>query len=206
MGVTQQLPEDDRNQMSRGYVEKRLSVMMGGRCAEEVAFDEITTGAGNDIDVATDMARKMVTQWGMSERVGPLSYGESNGSPFPGRGQRGGSHPYSESVAKEIDAEVRRIVTEQHQRAKQLLQDNEELLEIMAQALLEFEALDSDEIELLLENQDLESIRNYREEHEKEEEEDADRVPKTDYDSELKEKKSDDEPVSLGGLTPSTNS
>ena len=204
MGVTQQLPEDDRNTMSKDYVEKRISVMMGGRTAEEVAFGEITTGAGNDIDVATDLARKMVCQWGMSGRVGPLSYSESNDSPFPGKQQQTRTRPYSESVAKEIDAEVRRIITEQHQRAKELLEQNMDLLETMAEALLEFEALDSDEIGLLLDESNLEAIREYRERKDEETEEESERVPKTDYDTELED--SEEGQVPIGNLTPSANS
>ena len=209
MGVTQQLPEDDRNNMSRTYVERRISVMMGGRAAEEVAFDEITTGAGNDIDVATDMARKMVTQWGMSDRVGPLSYSaDGNPSPFAGQQQQGGSKPgpFSESVSREIDSEVKRIVTEQYERAGQILANNYGLLERLAEALLEFEALDRKEIEVLLESESLEDVREYRRRQDQQREQsDEDRVPKTEYDSKLDDS---DTPASLAGtgLNPSPNS
>jgi cell division protease FtsH len=208
MGVTQQLPEDDRNTMKREYVEKRISVTMGGRSAEEVAFDEITTGAGNDIDVATDMARKMVCEWGMSDRIGPLSYSSDDGNqPFVGQEGVQRSRPYSESVAKKIDAEVRRIVTEQHQRAVQLLRDNYHLLELMAEALLEFEALDSEEIEVLLEAEELDAVRTYREQRSSSSEESDERVPKTEFESELKDKdeeSAEEGPGSIGDLEPST--
>ena len=206
MGVTQQLPEDDRNTMKREYVEKRISVTMGGRSAEEVAFDEITTGAGNDIEVATDMARKMVCEWGMSERVGPLSYSSDSGDqPFVGQEGIDSSRPYSESVAKKIDAEVRRIVTEQHQRAVQLLRDNYHLLELMAEALLEFEALNSEEIEFLMESESLEALRDFREERASSSDESDERVPKTEFESDLKDQEStDDGPSSIGDLEPST--
>ena len=209
MGVTQQLPEDDRNNMSRTYVERRISVMMGGRAAEEVAFDEITTGAGNDIDVATDMARKMVTQWGMSDRVGPLSYSaDGNPSPFAGQRQQGGSKPgpFSESVSREIDSEVKRIVTEQYERAGQILANNYALLERLAEALLEFEALDRKEIEVLMESESLEELREYRRRQDQQRQQsDEDRVPKTEYDSKLDDS---DTPASLAGtgLNPSPNS
>jgi cell division protease FtsH len=206
MGVTQQLPEDDSNMMKKEYVEKRISVVMGGRSAEEVAFGEVTTGAGNDIDVATDLARKMVCEWGMSERVGPLSYAESQDSPFPGQQQSSMAKPYSESVAKEIDAEVRRIINEQHQRAKDILDNNYHLLETMAEALLEFEALNSDDIEILLEEQSLEALREHREAEEQEADEDAERVPKTDYDTDLKDEESNDPQMPVGNLSPSPNS
>jgi cell division protease FtsH len=209
MGVTQQLPEDDRNNMSRTYVERRISVMMGGRAAEEIAFDEITTGAGNDIDVATDHARKMVTEWGMSDRVGPLSYSaDGNPSPFAGQQAQGGSSsgPFSESVSREIDSEVKRIVTEQYGRARQILADNYELLERIAEALLEFEALNRQEIEVLLQGDSLEDLREHRRlEDEATAEDEEQRAPNTDYDSELDDP---DTPASLAGtgLSPSPNS
>jgi cell division protease FtsH len=209
MGVTQQLPEDDRNNMSRTYVERRISVMMGGRAAEEIAFDEITTGAGNDIDVATDHARKMVTEWGMSDRVGPLSYSaDGNPSPFAGQQGQGGSSsgPFSESVSREIDSEVKRIVTEQYDRARQILANNYELLERLAEALLEFEALNRQEIEVLLEGESIEDLREHRRlEDEATAEDKEQRAPKTDYDSELDDP---DTPASLAGtgLSPSPNS
>ncbi len=206
MGVTQQLPEDDSNMMKKEYVEKRISVVMGGRSAEEVSFGEVTTGAGNDIDVATDLARKMVCEWGMSKRVGPLSYAESQDSPFPGQQQSSMAKPYSESVAKEIDAEVRRIINEQHQRAKDLLDNNYHLLETMAEALLEFEALNSDDIDILLEEQSLEALREHRKAEEQEADKDAERVPKTDYDSDLKDEESSDPQMPVGNLSPSPNS
>ena len=206
-GYTLSLPEDDRTLQSKAKFEDDLAGMLGGRAAEEVAFDEITTGAGNDIDVATDMARKMVTQWGMSDRVGPLSYSSGNNNPFPnGQGGQQRARPYSESVAKEIDAEVKRIVTDQYQRAHQILQANYELLELMAEGLLEFEALDREEIEVLLQEESLEAVRRLREREARQtaDEEDTDRVPKTDYDSEIEE--SQDGPAPLAGLSPSTNS
>jgi cell division protease FtsH len=204
LGVTQQLPEEDRHTMRRDYVLSRLSVMMGGRAAEKIVFDEITTGAGNDIQVATDMARKMVCEWGMSDRVGPLNYSDSDNNPFLGDGGLRTHRPYSESVAKEIDAEVKRIVTEQHDLAIDLLREHDDLLELMAQALLEFEALNADEIELLMDEESLDGIRAKREAEEKEAAEKSDeRAPKKGFSSKLKDKKNKG---GFGDLSPSTNS
>jgi cell division protease FtsH len=204
LGVTQQLPEEDRHTMRRDYVLSRLSVMMGGRAAEKIVFDEITTGAGNDIQVATDMARKMVCEWGMSDRVGPLNYSDSDNNPFLGDGGLRTHRPYSESVAKEIDAEVKRIVTEQHDLAIDLLREHDDLLELMAQALLEFEALNADEIELLMDEESLDGIRAKREAEEKEAAEESDeRAPKKGFSSKLKDKKNKG---GFGDLSPSTNS
>lgn len=191
LGVTQQLPTEDRHTMSRDYALKRLSVMMGGRAAEKIVFDEYTTGAGNDIEVATDLARRMVCEWGMSERIGPLSYGENRSNPFLGHtAGMGTSRPYSESVAKDIDAEVREIVTTQYDTAETLLGENRHLLELMAEALLEFEALDSSEIEIILHDEGLERLRDQREKEMKaQDDEDAardeERAPKSGFKSRL---------------------
>jgi cell division protease FtsH len=203
LGVTQQLPSEDRHTMTRDYVLQRLAVMMGGRAAELVIFDEITTGAGNDIQVATDMTRKMVCEWGMSDRIGPLAYTDGDNNPFLGGG--GITHrPYSESIAQDIDAEVKRIVMEQHDLAVNLLKDNIDLLELMTQGLLEFEALDAPEIKLLLDEGSLDGIRKRREELEKARTKDDDeRTPKTGFSTKIKEKKKQG---SLGTLAPSANS
>ncbi len=189
LGVTQQLPDEDRHTMSRDYALKRLAVMMGGRAAEKVIFDELTTGAGNDIQVATDLARRMVCEWGMSDAIGPLSFSSNNSNPFPGYGGAVASRPYSEQVAREIDDEVRSIVNGQYERAEELLRDNFDLLELMAQALLEFEALDSEEIAMLMEDEGVDRIRTRREEQAAIEDarESEDRVPKTGFTSRLKE-------------------
>lgn len=204
LGVTQQLPSEDRHSMTRQYVLQRLAVMMGGRAAELVIFDEITTGAGNDIQVATDMTRKMVCEWGMSDSIGPLSYTDGDNNPFLGGGGGISQRPYSESIAEDIDAEVKRIVMEQHDVALNLLRDNFELLELLAQGLLEFEALDAPELEILMEQGDLEDIRKRREKIEEARTKDDDeRTPKTGFSTKMKEKKS---PGNLGKLAPSANS
>ena len=192
LGVTQQLPEEDRHTMSRTYALKRIAVMMGGRAAEKIVFDQITTGAGNDIEVATDLARKMVCEWGMSDRIGPLSFSDNSTSPFPGYIGGGSTHrPYSEAVAEEIDAEVRSIVMRQYEFAEELLSEHRHLLDLMSEALLEFEALDAEEIDLLLEFETLDAIRRHRAANEPPEdpaeEQREERQPKTGFTSKLKE-------------------
>ena len=195
LGVTQQLPTEDRHTMSRSYALQRIAVMMGGRAAEKVVFDQITTGAGNDIEVATDLARRMVCEWGMSDRIGPLSFSDARSNPFPG-GYAGGStvhRPYSEAVAEEIDAEVRGIVMEQYELAERLLVENRYLLDLMSEALLEFEALDEEDIRLLMEFETLDAIRRHRAEQlksvaeDESEATDEERQPKTGFTSKLKE-------------------
>jgi len=123
---------------------------MGGRIAEELEFNEITSGAKSDIEHATKFARSMVCEWGMSEKLGPLAFGEEEGEVFLGREFAQRSRNFSEATAIEIDAEVRKIVTEQYSRAKLLLMENKPALDRIAAALLEWETLDGEEVELLL--------------------------------------------------------
>lgn len=190
LGVTQQLPLEDRLTLSRDYALKRIAVIMGGRAAEKIIFDQLTTGAGNDIEVATDLARRMVCEWGMSDKIGPISYSDSRSSPFGAYSGPTSAKPYSESVAQEIDAEVREIVTSQYDLAENLLKDNLHLLELMTEALVEFEVLDSDEIQMLIDDQNIDRLREERakEAAEKEKHEQAqEKAPKTGFTSKLKE-------------------
>lgn len=146
LGVTQQLPEEDRHNLDRDYAEARIAILMGGRIAEEVALNgQMTTGAGNDIEVATNLARKMVCEWGMSEALGPIAYGKNESEPFLGRDIQKPSN-YSESTAQAIDAEVRRIVMDQYTRAKTILTTRADALERLAKALIERESLGYDEV------------------------------------------------------------
>ncbi len=149
LGVTQQLPIDDRYTYSKDYLLKTLMVLLGGRAAEEIALHHMTTGAGNDLERATDLARKMVTEWGMSERLGPLTFGKKDEQIFLGR-EIAKHKDYSDKTAQEIDEEVRRIVIEAYETAKGLLQENYELLDRLANALLERETIDGSEIDELL--------------------------------------------------------
>jgi len=149
LGVTMQLPIDDRHGYSRGYLLNQLAILMGGRVAEELVLKEMTTGAGNDIERATDLARKMVCEWGMSEKMGPLTFGKQNEQVFLGR-EMGSQRDFSDQIAMEIDQEVRRLVTENYERAKRLLTENMSSLKRLAEALLEKEVLDGADIDTIL--------------------------------------------------------
>ena len=149
LGVTQQLPTDDRHIYSKEYLLANITTLMGGRAAEEVVLGHFTTGAGNDIERATEIARKMVCEWGMSERLGPLSFGRREEQVFLGK-ELVMHKDYSEKTAQEIDEEVRRIVNECYERAKGLIEQNIEALHRLAGALLERESLTGDEIEEVL--------------------------------------------------------
>jgi cell division protease FtsH len=157
LGVTQQLPVDDRHTYPRAYLEGQLAIMMGGRLAEELFLDTMTTGAGNDIEQATELARKMVCQFGMST-LGPLTYGKQEEQIFLGR-EIAQHRDYSESTAVAIDQEVRRLVMQGYERAKGILSENRDALTRIAEALLERESLDAAEIKLLLAGQPLEDRR-----------------------------------------------
>jgi len=149
LGVTMQLPIDDRHGYSKVYLLNQLAILMGGRVAEELVLKEMTTGAGNDLERATDLARKMVCEWGMSEKMGPLTFGKQNEQVFLGR-ELGSQRDFSESIAMEIDQEVKRLVTENYERAKRLLTENMATLKRLAEALLEKEVLDGSDIDNIL--------------------------------------------------------
>jgi cell division protease FtsH len=153
LGLTMQLPEDDKHTYTRTYLETMLAVLMGGRSAEEIFLGHITTGAGNDIERATEIARNMVCEWGMSE-LGPLAYGKKDEAIFLGR-EINQHRDYSEDTAIQIDKEVKRIVSEGYEKAKSLLSNNRETLERIAQALLEREVIDATEVKLLMDNKPL---------------------------------------------------
>jgi cell division protease FtsH len=154
LGVTMSLPKEDRLGYSKDWAQDRIAMALGGRVAEEIALNEVTTGAADDFRQATHIARSMVTEWGMSQRLGPLAYLEREESflpfmPGPRRGE------YSEKTANEIDAEVHRIITEQYDRVNTLLRANVDKLEGVAKALLERETLDSEEIVAVMQGQPL---------------------------------------------------
>jgi len=149
LGLTQQLPIEDRHSYSREFAVAKIAVLMGGRIAEELVFGQQTTGAGNDIEKATELARKMVCEWGMSEKLGPLAFGKKEHEPFLGR-EMSGAPDYSASTAVEIDAEVRRIVMDEYDRAKKIISENMDKLKAMAEALLEYETIDSPDIDKLM--------------------------------------------------------
>jgi cell division protease FtsH len=149
LGATQQLPVDDRYTHDKSYLDNALSVLLGGRAAEELALKHMTTGAGNDLERATDIARRMVTEWGMSEKLGPVTFGKRDEQIFLGR-EIAKHKDYSEKTAEEIDEEVKRLVTGAYERARTLLTDNLDTLETFAERLLEKETMNADEIDELL--------------------------------------------------------
>jgi len=149
LGLTQQLPIDEKHTYPKEYLLNNLAILFGGRVAEELVLKSMTTGAGNDIERATDLARKMVCEWGMSEKLGPMTFGKKEGEIFLGRDFTQ-QVDYSESTAVEIDAEVRRIIQASYQRAKDLLHTNLQLLHRLAERLLEKESLDGAEIDALV--------------------------------------------------------
>jgi cell division protease FtsH len=153
LGVTMQLPVDDRHNYYKNYLETQIAILMGGRIAEEMFLNVMSTGAGNDIERATDMARKMVCEWGMSE-LGPLTFGKKEEQIFLGR-EIAQHRDYSEDTAIKIDQEVRKLVNSGYNTAKQILAGNRDTLEKMARALIEREVLDANEIKLLVDGKEL---------------------------------------------------
>jgi cell division protease FtsH len=149
LGLTQQLPMDEKHTYPRGYLLNNLVILFGGRVAEELVLEHMTTGAGNDIEKATDLARRMVCEWGMSEKLGPMTFGKKEEEIFLGRDFTQ-KVDYSENTAIEIDAEVRRIIQESYHRAKDLLKTNLGLLHKVAETLLEKEVLDGSEIDTIV--------------------------------------------------------
>ncbi|HEX7785324.1 MAG TPA: ATP-dependent zinc metalloprotease FtsH [Methylomirabilota bacterium] len=150
LGLTQQLPTEEKHNYTKEQIESRIAVCMGGRIAEDIVFKEISTGAQNDIEQATEMARKMVCEWGMSEALGPLTYGKKEEQIFLGK-EFNRHQDYSEATALKIDAEIKRIVSEQYDRAQKTLVDNKKVLEKIADALLEHEVLDAEQIRQIIE-------------------------------------------------------
>ena len=149
LGLTMQLPTDDRYSYSKEFLVNQITILLGGRAAEEIVFQQQTTGAGNDLEKATEMARKMVCEWGMSEKMGPLTFGKAEEHVFLGR-EVSRPKDYSEETAIVIDSEIKRIVTDAASRAKHLLDSNLEKLHALARALLERETLDGEEIHRIL--------------------------------------------------------
>jgi cell division protease FtsH len=146
LGLTQQLPIDERHTYTREYLMNNLGILFGGRAAEELVLGHTTTGAGNDLEKATELARRMVCEWGMSDRLGPMTLGKKEEQIFLGRDLTQ-VQDYSERTAVEIDEEVRRIIQESYQKAKSLLSADIDLLHKVAELLLEREVLDGADIE-----------------------------------------------------------
>jgi cell division protease FtsH len=149
MGVTMTLPKEDSYTLSKSKAEALISFLMGGRLAEEIVLGQFTTGASNDIERATELARRMVTEWGMSEKLGPLNFGGKNDSVFLGREFAQSKH-LSEDTAKMIDEEIRSIVDRNYARAREVLTDNLGKLHVMAKALLDYETIETEDIDKIL--------------------------------------------------------
>ncbi|MEN6584555.1 MAG: cell division protein FtsH, partial [Sulfuricella sp.] len=145
LGVTMQLPVEDRYSLNSEGILQNIAVLFGGRIAEEVFMGQMTTGASNDFERATEMARRMVTQWGMSDALGPMVYGENEGEVFLGRSVTTHKN-VSEATMQQVDKEIRRIIDQQYALARKLIEDNRDKIEVMAKALLEWETIDADQI------------------------------------------------------------
>jgi cell division protease FtsH len=148
LGVTMQMPIDDRHNYSRAYLETQVRVLLGGRIAEELVLEEQTTGAGNDLERVTDLARRMVTEWGMSDRLGPLNFASGGSEVFLGR-DFAQHNEFSDGTAQLIDEEIKRIVDEAYQEMTELLKNNLEALHAIAKGLLAREVLDADDVDAL---------------------------------------------------------
>jgi cell division protease FtsH len=151
LGLTQQVPMDGRHTYDKQFLEHNITILFGGRVAEELVLGHMTTGAGNDLEKATELARKMICEWGMSEKLGPITFGKKEEQIFLGR-DFGRTPEYSEGTAIDIDNEIRRLMMDGYNRAKGLLVDNMEILHKMAEALLERESLDGGDIDAILES------------------------------------------------------
>jgi len=149
LGVTQQLPIEDKYTLSKAYLNNMIMVLLGGRAAEEIIFEEKTSGAGNDLERVTDIARKMVCEWGMSDKVGPVTFGKADEQIFLGK-ELSRHKDYSEETAIEIDSEIKRIVTENYRKAKTVLEKNIDLLHKLAEVLLDKEVVDGKELDELV--------------------------------------------------------
>jgi len=154
LGVTMQLPGEDRHNYSKEFLKNNMAVLMGGRVAEELVLNQLTTGASNDIERATKTAHNMVCMWGMSDKLGPMSFGDNQEQVFLGK-ELIHNKNYGEETAKLIDSEVRRFVDEAHEKATQLLKDNMDHLEAISQALLDRETITGKDIDLLMEGKEL---------------------------------------------------
>jgi cell division protease FtsH len=144
MGVTMQLPEADRHTYTKGFLETQIAVLMGGRVAEELFMNDMTSGASNDIERATDIAQRMVCEWGMSE-LGPLAYRKPGNAYEPDR-----VHAVSEATAQRVDEEIRKVVMAAYDRARGIIEGNREAMRLMAEALLQQESLEAGEIRDIL--------------------------------------------------------
>jgi cell division protease FtsH len=157
LGLTQQLPVDEKHNYSRSYLDDQIAILLGGRVAEEIVTGGVTTGAGNDLERVTDLARKMVCEWGMSPAMGPLTFGKKEEQIFLGR-EIAQHQDYSEDTAIRIDQEVKSIVTANYERAHRVLSENRQGLVKIADALLMHEVLDGEQVKRLAAGDSIESV------------------------------------------------
>jgi cell division protease FtsH len=157
LGLTQQLPVDEKHNVSRGYLEDEIAILLGGRIAEELTGGNVTTGASNDLERVTDLSRRMVCEWGMSQSMGPLTFGKKEEQIFLGR-EIAQHQDYSEDTAIKIDQEVKGIVTTQYERAYAMLTEHRETLARIAEALLVYEVLDGEQVRKLVAGVPLEEV------------------------------------------------
>ena len=163
LGSTWSSPLEDRYSNDKTFLTNQLACLMGGRAAEMLVFEELTTGAKADIQTATDLARSMVCEWGMSEKLGPLAYGKKHEQIFLGR-EISQHRDYSDQVALEIDNEVKNMVSSSYERAYKLLEENRDKLDLLANALLEYETIDLKDIESLMETGEISRSRKRKDE------------------------------------------
>ena len=195
LGVTQTLPKEDMLNMSKQKARNFLSFLFGGRVAEEEIFKDFTSGASNDIQKATDLARRMICEWGMSSKVGPLFFGRGNDPVFLGKSYHE-SHDYSEESAKNVDSEIKYFIQTAYEKAQLIIKEKLSQLHTMAEALLKFETIDSEEIDMIMKGKTLSDLTNYRKGV-------KDRINKERKASQNEKKKSEEDPVGGGSALPS---
>lgn len=162
LGITQTLPEKDALSFTKSKAENMIAFLFGGRAAEEIIFKDITTGASNDIERATEIATKMVTEWGMSEKIGPLAYGHSDNPVFVGMQSGKGGRDISDSKSQEIDSEISKIIDEGYKKAVRILTEKRDALESLTKGLMEFETVDGVEVDMLMKGVSVEDIKQRR--------------------------------------------
>ena len=167
LGVTQTLPAEDSLNLSLSKAKNTIAFLFGGRVAEKIIFKDFTTGAGNDIERATDLARRMVCEWGMSEKIGPLALEKNSGPVFLGMQQSQPQKEYSEAKAQEVDEEIKRFIHEGYDKATEILQNNMDALHRLSEALLEHETIDGEEVDMLVKGSSLEDVNQRRKESQK---------------------------------------
>ena len=180
LGITQTLPEKEQVNLARSKATSMLTFLLGGRAAEQLIFKDFTTGASNDIERATEMARRMVCEWGMSDKIGVVSLEKRNNPVFVGMQSGQTTKEYSDSKAKEIDAEVDQLMTQAHKQAMDILKKKKTILQNMSKALLEYETIDGEEVDWLMTGMKWEEYKKKRE---------VSKSPKLDLDEKVSDKK-----------------